>query len=298
MAGVRILDPDVARRVLLHEALAQQTAGRELRDLGDGWLFHDPSDAEPFWNRLIAPTWPEDPDGFERRLDQVITIFATLGRVPHIRPLPVGGTPPDLVDRLRAAGFRAVGADHRMVLVDAARVAERLAAAERAVAEGFPGRSVRITRQGGAGESPASRRWADRRRWASAAALVLAEAFGVDDARRVALENDILACTGRPGCAVVIVTVDGEPAAIARRATTDGGTYLSSIGTRPAVRGLGLGSLVTLVATADALEAGRGHGFEPLVHLSVEVDNEAGRRLYERLGFVVVGEPTPDLVLR
>ena len=34
------------------------------------------------------------------------------------------------------------------------------------------------------------------------------------------------------------------------------------------------------------------------MHLSVEVDNDAGRRLYESLGFAVVGEPAPDLLLR
>src|SRR6185369_10610367 len=82
VAGDRIFDPDLARRLVLHEARAQQTPARELRDLGDGWLLHDPSDAEPFWNRLIAPRWPEDSAGFDRRLDEVITLFASLARLP------------------------------------------------------------------------------------------------------------------------------------------------------------------------------------------------------------------------
>src|SRR4051794_478766 len=106
-----ISDAELARRLLLHEARAQQTPTRQLRDLGDGWLVHDPGDPEPFWNRLIAPTWPSDSAAFTRCLDEVITLFATLGRVPHIRPLPIGGTPTDLGKRLEAAGFEAVGID-------------------------------------------------------------------------------------------------------------------------------------------------------------------------------------------
>jgi ribosomal protein S18 acetylase RimI-like enzyme len=35
-----------------------------------------------------------------------------------------------------------------------------------------------------------------------------------------------------------------------------------------------------------------------MIHLAVEADNHAGRRLYERLGFAVVGDPAPDLLLR
>jgi ribosomal protein S18 acetylase RimI-like enzyme len=122
---------------------------------------------------------------------------------------------------------------------------------------------------------------------------VLADAFGVDASRLVALENDVLACIARPGCAMLLVRVDGEPAAIARRATNAEGTYLSSIGTRPAFRHRGLGALATLLLVEDALVAGG-----PLIHLAVEAENEAGRRLYDGLGFAVVGELAPDLLLR
>jgi hypothetical protein len=87
----RILDPELGLRLVLHEARAQELPTRELRDLGDGWLLHDPNDAEPFWNRVIAPRWPSDAPAFDRRLDEVVTLFATLGRLPHVRPLPVGG---------------------------------------------------------------------------------------------------------------------------------------------------------------------------------------------------------------
>ena len=292
--GVRIFDPDLARRLVLHEARAQQTPARELRDLGDGWLFHDPSDAEPFWNRLIAPLWPDESHAFERRLDEVVTLFATLGRLPHIRPLTVGGGPPDMAARLAAAGFEWIGSDRRMVLIDHARVRELVAVSEARVANSFGADAVSVSRREAIVEPGSGRRrWGERRHWAIDASLVLADAFGIDQARRVALENDILACISRPACAVLLLSVEGEPAAIARRATTDDGTYLSSIGTRRAYRGRGLGALATALAASDAVEAG-----SDVIHLAVEAANEPALRLYERLGFAHVGEPAPDLLLR
>jgi GNAT superfamily N-acetyltransferase len=300
VAGVRIFDPDLARSLVLHEARAQQTPTRELRDLGDGWLFHDPGDAEPFWNRLIAPIWPSDQVAFQRRLDEVITLFATLGRLPHVRPLPVGGTPDDLAVRLRLAGFETMGADRRMVLVHHgdgdALVESLMARVERAFGGGS---HVEVSRQetkrdadGDGGPNESGSPWGERRRWAVDASLVLADAFGVDTERRVALENDVLACIKRPGCSVLVVSVDGVPAAIARRATTRDGSYLSSIGTRPSFRGRGLGALATALAIRDALDAG-----SPIIHLAVEADNDPALRLYERLGFATVGEAAPDMLL-
>jgi GNAT superfamily N-acetyltransferase len=300
VGGVRILDPDLAQRLVLHEARAQQTPGRELRDLGDGWLFHDPLDAEPFWNRLIAPRWPTAAASFDRRLDEVLTLFATLGRLPHVRPLPAGGTPVDLASRLMAAGFEVMGADRRMILVDRGDQHQLVEGLTMRVERAFGGRStVEVRHRGSAvgdGRGPSGGNgstWADRRQWAVDASLVLADAFGVEPERRVALENDVLACVSRPGCSVLLVSLDGVPAAIARRATTSEGTYLSSIGTRPAFRGRGLGALATALAIRDALDAG-----SPFVHLAVEADNDPAHRLYERLGFATVGEAAPDLLLR
>ena len=286
----RLSDPDLARRLVLHEARAQQTPARELRDLGDGWLFHDPNDAEPFWNRLIAPAWPADAAAFDRRLDEVITLFATLGRLPHIRPLPVGCEPPDMAERLGAAGFETMGADLRMVLVEPDAVPAAIARAEARVAAAVPGGSLTVSRQGSGVALRGFR--ADRRRWAVDASVVLSEAFGVEHARRIALEHDVLACIARPGCSMVLLRVAGEPAAVARRASTADGSYLSSIGTRPSFRGQGLGALVTLLAVRDALEAGSS-----VVHLAVEVGNDPARRLYDRLGFAVIGDLAPDLLL-
>ncbi len=294
MAGVRILDPDLARRLVLHEARAQQTPARELRDLGDGWLLHDPSDAEPFWNRLIAPRWPAATAAFDRRLDEVIMLFATLARLPHVRPLPVGSEPADLADRLLSAGFEAMGADRRMVLVDPGRVDDLVATTKARAAAAFGPASLEVTRHDVGTIGGRDRRgWTERRQWAADASEVLTDAFGVEPARRIALENDVLACISRPGCAMLLISVDGVPAAIARRATTQDGSYLSSIGTRPAFRRRGLGALATALVLQDALANGGS-----TVHLAVEVDNEAARFLYEGLGFAVVGEPTPDLLLR
>ncbi len=257
MGAVRVLDPDLARRLVVHEARAQQTPVRELRDLGDGWLLHDPSDAEPFWNRLIAPRWPVDPAAFDRRLDEVITLFATLARLPHVRPLPLGSEPPDLAARLEAAGFELLGADRRLVLVEHNDVDRRVDAAQARVASSFGAGVVSATRHSTTlVRGPAGRRWSDRRRWASEAAIVLGDAFGVGESRRVALENDALACVTRPGCSMLLLRVDGEPAAIARRATTEDGTYLSSIGTRPHFRRQGLAAMATMLAVRDALEEG------------------------------------------
>ncbi|HSO28322.1 MAG TPA: hypothetical protein VLS28_00325, partial [Candidatus Sulfomarinibacteraceae bacterium] len=82
-----MLDPVVpggalARRLARHEAAVHAGGGRELRELTDAVLLHDPTDAEPFWNRIAAPAWPEASSAFDRRLDEAVTLFATLGRLP------------------------------------------------------------------------------------------------------------------------------------------------------------------------------------------------------------------------
>jgi ribosomal protein S18 acetylase RimI-like enzyme len=274
-------DAALARRLLVHEARAQLSLGRELRDLGDGWLLHDPADPEPFWNRLVAPSWPAAPERFDRRLDEVITLFATLDRAAHVRPLPLGNEPVDMVDRLLGAGFHRVGADRRMVLVDPApcldvATAWKARTAGRLALERHPDGPAEVGPE-----------------WAGDAATVLAAAFGVDPLRRVALETDVLACAARRGCSILMLRDDGDAVAVARRATIADGTYLSSIGTRPDRRGLGLGTLVTALAVADALDAGSA-----FVHLAVDLDNEPALRFYEELGFAVVGGVVPDLLLR
>ncbi len=112
------VDPDTMRRLLLHEARVHAMPGRELRDLGDAILLHDPIDPEPFWNRLEGVRWPVEADAFDRRLTEILVLFATLGRQPHIWAAPVHDSPADLVARLVANGFRDLGAGEVMVLVD------------------------------------------------------------------------------------------------------------------------------------------------------------------------------------
>ena len=282
-ARASVDDPDLAHRLVLHEASVHSIPGRRFRSLGDAWLLHDPADAEPFWNRVVAPRWPTEPSAFDRRLDEILTLFAAIGRVPHVRPLPLGGRPSDLAERLRSAGFRQLATDRTMVLVDPAPCRELLAgrgAPERLAAddvriERLPTRSV-----------PLGRASLD-------VAVVLAEAFDVEPERRIALEADTLACAGRQGCSVLVLRERGVAVTAARRLSDGDGAYLSSIGTRPGWRGRGYGALITAFAVSDALEAG-----SRFVHLGVEASNDRAIRLYERLGFAVVGSPVPDLLLR
>jgi ribosomal protein S18 acetylase RimI-like enzyme len=124
-------------------------------------------------------------------------------------------------------------------------------------------------------------------------AIVLAEAFRIEPERLGAIEAEMEVLLGRESFYGVLVRVDGEPAATARRTTFAGASYLSSIGTRPRFQGRGLGRLASAVAMYDAVEAG-----SRWTYLGVFDDNLVARRMYEDLGFVVLGGPSPDLLLR
>ena len=117
---------------------------------------------------------------------------------------------------------------------------------------------------------------------------VLFDAFGVGDARRAGIVAETMASLADPRFTHYLVRRDGEPVAVARRATFDGLSYLSSIGTVDRARGRGFGRLVTASALADALEAG-----SEWVHLGVFADNPTAIALYERLGFVAGVDPGP-----
>lgn len=269
-------DGALARRLAAHEASVQAWGIRELRTLGDAFLLHDRTDPEPFWNRIGGPSWPADGPSFDQRLDDIVTLFATLGRLPHIRTLALGNRPEDLDLRLARAGFQLVGADRSMVLDDPGpclSLARTLAAR--------PGLELEHV---GSVERPEPR--------AMDVARLLVQAFDVETDRVPALGAETLAAGRRAGGAVLLLLEAGVPAAVARRLTADGGTYLSSIGTAPALRGRGYGSLVTALAVAEAL--GEGTGF---VHLLVDAENQTAIRLYERLGFVLVGQPVLDFLM-
>jgi hypothetical protein len=108
-----------------HEASTHALVSREVRDLGDGYLLHDESDREPFWNRLGGVAWPRDPAAFDRRLSEMLALFAGLDRIPHVWPSAGYDEPPDLIERLEAFGFEDHGGGMLMAM-DPGRATLRL----------------------------------------------------------------------------------------------------------------------------------------------------------------------------
>ena len=121
---------------------------------------------------------------------------------------------------------------------------------------------------------------------------VLLDAFEVDAERQAGIEAETAASLRHPWFTHYLVRLDGRPAAVARRATFDRLSYLSSIGTAGWARGRGLGGLVTRLASADGLAAASDH-----VYLGVFADNTGAISVYERAGFERLGRWCPDLVL-
>ena len=277
LGPMRPVDPVTMRRLLLHEARVHAVPGRELRDLGDAILLHDPGELEPFWNRLEAVRWPAELEGFDRRLTEILVLFASIGRRPHIWASPLHDSPADLVARLTSNGFRVLGLGDVMVLADPA-------SSHRAAAEPLPP-GVTLERLAGLDGSTALAASAD-------VVDVLLDAFEVDAERRPDIMSETVVSLGHPWFTHYLVRVDGVPATVARRATFDGASYLSSIGTAGWARGRGLGSLVTRMAGADALAAG-----SEWTYLGVFSDNVGAIGIYERSGFVRVGESAADLLL-
>ena len=267
-----------ARFLAWHEAGAHALVSREVRDLGDAILLYDPTDREPFWNRIAGIAWPTAAAGFDRRLTEALALFAGLDRIPHVWPMPGFDEPPDLVDRLVANGFEDHGRG-MLMLLDPDRARLRLEAG------GDPDAFAveRLHRLDGDGAAAA----------AKAIAEVLIASFAVEAERRVAIELEALQGLQLDAYHAILVRVDGRPAAVARRTTFAGASYLSSIGTHPAFRGRGLGALVTSIAVTDALAEGEGW-----IYLGVFEENTVARAMYEHLGFEMVGGPAPDLLLR
>ena len=276
MAELHGLDAVTLRRLLLHEARVHASSGRTLRDLGDSILLHDPVDPDPFWNRVAGIRWPAAAAEFDRRLDEVSVLFATLGRRPHIWPSPAFDEPADLVDRLLANGYEDIGAGLFMLVADGGARANHAAA---------PPSGVSLERFGALAGSPAEVA-------ASDIVAVLLDAFGVDPAVGSRIEEETRATLSDSSYTHYLVRFDGEPAAVARRATFDGMSYLSSIGTAVWARGRGLAGLVTAAAATDAVAAG-----STVTFLGVFAENARAIRLYERLGFAALGAPVPDLLL-
>jgi ribosomal protein S18 acetylase RimI-like enzyme len=271
------IDAATVRRLLRHEAEVHAIPGRSLRDLGDALLLYDPVESEPFWNRVEAIRWPHDAAEFDRRLAEVAVVFASIARQPHVWTSPPHDEPADLVARLAANGFEDVG--------DGLLLVARDVELARSALSGRPlGEDVTLERLSGVSERDADGA-------ADAIASVLLGAFGVDDDRRAGVVAEIRSSLMDLRFTHYLVRRYGLALSVARRATFDGISYLSSIGTVASARGLGLGRFVTAMAMVDAAAAG-----SEWIHLGVFADNVAARRLYETLGFVMSGDPGPDMV--
>ena len=272
------IDAVTARRLLRHEAEVHAIPGRTLRDLGDALLLYDPAETEPFWNRAEAIDWPTDPVAFDQRLAEMLVVFASIGRQPHVWTLPPHDEPADLVARLAANGFEDVGDGLLLITRDADPARDALA--RRPLDP-----SMTLERLSGISGRAATSA-------ASAIVDVLLEAFSVGAERGPGVVAETLASLADPRFTHYVVRRDGAPVAVARRATFDGISYLSSIGTVAGARGLGLGRFVTASAMVDAVDAG-----SEWIHLGVFADNTPARRLYEGLGFKMSGDVGPDMLL-
>jgi ribosomal protein S18 acetylase RimI-like enzyme len=271
------MDAATMRRLLLHEAQVHALPGRELRDLGDSILVTDPAEPDPFFNRLEALRWPSDPEAFDRRLTEALVLFASLGRKPHIWATPLGDEPADLVERLEANGFRDMGKGDLMALADPGPA---LATAVEPAPAGVD--LQRLSGLTGPQASDAVREVVD----------VLLDAFEMGGSLRATLELETAASVADARFTHYVVRVDGRPAAVAKRGTFDGASYLSSIGTAPWARRRGLGGLVTRLATADAVADG-----SEWTYLGVFAENAGAVSVYRQAGFVRVGRSCPDLIL-
>ena len=271
------IDAGTIRRLLKHEAQVHAIPGRELRDLGDSLLLHDATDPEPFWNRLEAIGWPSEPAAFDQRLSEIRILFASIGRQPHMWLAPPHDEPADLEARLAANGFEDMGKGLLMIARDDERARDGLAATSAADAA--------VERRSGiVGHAAAL--------MADEIVTVLFDAFTVPEARRANIVAETMASLGDPRFMHYLVRRDGDAVAVARSATFDGLSYLSSIGTVEGARGHGFGRLVTASALKDALDDG-----SEWVHLGVFADNPTAIALYERLGFVAAMDPGPDMFL-
>ena len=269
------LSPETLRFLEVHQTRAIAIPGRGWRDFGDSVMLFSGTERDPFFNRLAAIRWPDDPAQFDARLKLAMDLFKALDRKPYFWLAPGLSTPSDVVVRLAANGFEDQGGGFDMLLTaDPADVPD-VPAPKGTVLERW--------------NNPSD---ADRPALAEALALVISEAFAIPDVRRANLVREISLTLEQPRFHAYVVRIDGEPVATGERYTFDGASYISSIGTRPAWRGRGLGGLVTQALARDSVASGTD-----LVYLGVYADNARAKRLYERLGFRVMGTRSSDMLL-
>src|SRR5206468_9482477 len=94
------------------------------------------------------------------------------------------------------------------------------------------------------------------RRAAAEIVEVLVDAFDVGQDRRPGVTAETITSLGQGSFTHYVARWNGSPVAVARRATFDGVSYLSSIGTVGSARGRGLARLVTAAAASDAVASG------------------------------------------
>ena len=269
------LSPETLRFLEAHSVRAISIPGRGWRDFGDAVMLYSGTEQETFFNRLTAVRWPRDARAFDARLDQALELFAALDRKPYLWAIPGLSEPKDLIARLAANGFVDQGGGYDMILVrDPAGVPD-VPLPQGAVLERW--------------NSPSD---ADRPAMAEALALVIGESFHIPDDRRGNLAAEISLTLEQPRFHAYLLRVDGEPVATGERYTFDGASYISSIGTRPHWRGRGFGKLITLALSRDSLAVG-----SDLVYLGVYADNAGAIRLYNSLGFEMLGPRSADMLL-
>jgi ribosomal protein S18 acetylase RimI-like enzyme len=269
------LSQETLRSLEIHPARAVAIPGRGWRDLGDAVLLFSAGEKEPFFNRLTAVRWPDDPRAFDARLMDTNELFAALGRKPYVWAIPDLSTPRDLTARLAANGFVNQGGGFDMILVREP---------ESRLVVPLPGGAV-LERW----NCPSAQ---DRPSVTQALARVISESFHIPEARHSNLVAEIALTLQQPSFHAYLLRIDGEPVATGERYSFDGASYLSSIGTRPAWRGRGFGSLITLALTRDSVAS----GFD-LVYLGVYADNTRAIRLYDRLGFATLGSCSAEMLL-
>jgi ribosomal protein S18 acetylase RimI-like enzyme len=269
------LSQETLRSLEIHSARAVAIPGRGWRDLGDAVLLFSATEKEPFFNRLTAVRWPEDPRAFEARLRDTNELFMALGRKPYVWAIPDLSTPTDLIARLAASGFVNQGGGYDMILVREPEGAREVPLPTGAVLERW--------------NCPSEQ---DRPGVARALARVIGESFHIPESRHANLIAEVELTLQQPSFHAYLLRIDGEPVATGERYSFDGASYLSSIGTRPAWRSRGFGSLITLALARDSVAS----GFD-LVYLGVYADNARAIRLYDRLGFATLGSCSAEMLL-
>ena len=269
------LSQETLRFLEIHPARAVAIPGRGWHYLGDAVMLFSAAEKETFFNRLTAVRWPDDPRAFDARLRLANELFGALDRKPYVWAIPDLSTPADLAARLVANGFVDQGGGFDMVLVkDPRELAD----------EPLPDGTV-------------LERWncpspKDVEALAPELALVIGESFRIPDSRRANLTGEIALTLEQARFHAYVLRIEGEPVATSERYSFDGASYLSSIGTRPGWRGRGFGRLITMALARDSLASGYD-----LVYLGVYAENTPAIRLYERLGFAILGSRSADMLL-